>query len=61
MFAAWISSDEMHGIYGLRSTERVLSPISVDGYWVVSTLKLVIISDVVTFLEKHQGDVFRSS
>lgn len=36
-------------------------PISVDGYWVVSTLQLVIISDAMAFLGKYRVDGFHLS
>lgn len=53
-----------HGIMVFTDCDllrRFYLPISVDGYGVVSTLKLVIISDAVTFLEKYRVDGFRLS
>lgn len=40
-FTVFMDSGLLRGFY---------LPISVDGYWVVSTLKLVIISDAMAFL-----------
>lgn len=45
-------------VYGVNSTVRMYPfylPISVDDYWVVSTFKLFIINDVVTFTGKFSG------